>query len=82
MREHSTFLVAGVAVAGGLMFLRHYIRLITEPFADCAGVFDYIAKLQHMDDARFLGVLMGAIFLLVYVLEIMWPLVKPFLWGR
>jgi hypothetical protein len=73
MQSTSTILGAGVAVIGGVLLLRHYIQLVAEPFRKCVGVRDFLWHLATMDDARFLGVLMGALLIILYILEIIYP---------
>ena len=77
-RMHSTpsFLSAGVAILAELFLLRHFIRLVAEPFRDCTSVRGGFKILREMDDARLLGVLMGALFLVAYTSEIVQPLIS------
>jgi hypothetical protein len=74
MHDSTTFLDAGVAIMGAVAILRHYLRLIADPFAGCTNARDFFDRIAYMDDLRFLGLLLGAFFFVLYVRQIVLPL--------
>jgi hypothetical protein len=69
MHEAPNMLGAGVNLVGALFLLRHYARLIAEPFLACGGFVSVLKTLFTMNDATFLGVLTGTFFALAFAYD-------------